>query len=638
MAFLFRKKKPNLDAAAQQKVGDDALQGQVDELQGEVNFLKKRLLSIQAKVPATTPHNSNASRQEQLPSMIEETASRGIVPASRSPFVAKSEGSRTISPTKRNGPKQVVSRPSVADIVIGHGAEIVEQIQDDEMWHSEASFRSNSMKAGSFASSKGDGEVFYKDGKKYRRVVRMVRSTGPADAALYSNKPSSTRSVSSSHGIEEVTEGHVQAMRAKYSMTSIASDVSTGSKSCADRKIGRANQGLRVRAVGDPNHIATPKHGEKKSVNQKQWDDRPSPLPLNGMPSNPWLRKDMNRTKSIDKARSIPEPPFLTQVESPWMKRDVLDNSRPLQHASSPFTNTKNLDVGTKLTYSKSSEDPSSLTTEKDRNGNQPAKQFYDDEKVTAKPYRRSVQAALEPESQQSNRAQAQREPASGSQIQSKATGKGYFDRSSQLDRIRQKGGQQEATKTANSSSKQEAAITSKSPNPMIKIDRGMKSDEASAGGSSTGTPRKYGGSNSTQLGTRPNSFPKAVREQDIKVAKNRTVAVQAPLAKMHESTQMRTQPKDFLKEIRKQDVKLKKPPTVAVQSPPAKMHGGSNGVPNDLLAGIRAGVPLKKIEKSTIQTPKQHSSSFLNEMLATFQQRKSECLSEQAKSGEFDF
>ncbi|KAL3913761.1 MAG: hypothetical protein SGILL_006364, partial [Bacillariaceae sp.] len=588
------------------KKKDDPTQASVEqpslsEEQQQILDLRNQLDRLERQIGSDQP-TKNVSARPSIASgnMNDSDLVRGIR-TPRNHSLTRSEANSKAGNQK--------PRRSVADIVINKDSSAGKHDQANAQWKMKGTDteRAPSIASKSVASSNRDGEVFYKDGKKYRRVVRKVQRPAASN---------SFRSTSSSHGIGEVTDGHVQGLVARYSMTSVTSEVSMNSRVSSASKTTAPRKSLQVRTVADTYPFLSPKQTNHRKTPHSQTDS-----------TNPWMRNTMRQQDAL-KVPNEPIRPSTPAAISEWMNNQ-----------------SNHVDAGTV-----------------DRSTKPNRRMGSSHGKPVSKAKKAPFQPGLFTASQTRDESRHEPPPEMKSTARQKMVSHHEPPRGMSNGKL--------AFRTAMESkemlpSRDEPTKTRKGKQPAFKAmeeSQGMVSSSHSPSKRSNGTsPSKNGVQRSSKIPTVKDKSPQRPVEKVTKPNHKEGKTTSAPRswkfpfsskpetkAPPPPSMGRSTQPVSLLDQIKKPDVTLKKLPPAAQQSHPAapakpvggtgkapgarggpkkQFHGkGKASDPGDLLAGIRAGVALKKIDKATVPARKTQSSP-MTQLLAQIQEKKAECL-----------
>ncbi|KAL3923354.1 MAG: hypothetical protein SGILL_001706 [Bacillariaceae sp.] len=634
MAFLFRKKKKTNDvqAALEREMQVDqppVTRDQVDVLQNEVHRLNKRLVSMAAKVPQKSSQGSRPSAA--LGSVEEESHLVRGLPTRRNQALTRSEAAEA----RDSG--HAGFKPSIAEIVVNKDSTRKKHQPVQSKWKSPHDNRSSSIASKqSLASSHGDGEVFYKDGKKYRRVVRMVQSTT-------TGANSSFRSFSSAHGREDINEGQVGNLIARYSMNSVTSEVSMNSRvSTASKKFANTKPTYRVHNVSDS--YFTPAQND----NRKKTSNRIEPRPAD---PNPWMRNKMQRDEL---------PSGGGRVAQPWTDRSTNRYGAPLQHSESHPSNARNREID--MAPSFETEKNSNLYgARRESNESRPRSSRNREIQMTSSfEKKQQFQAGLfnpsqEPEVRRetpSSRGKYQQVARPATKTFTPPEAPSFKQANAKHEVARMKVREQDVRPPPAMEESRPKPSQKREPKPeKAKEKRGFWGSRPAKPTKKSVPSKKGPPAVAGSARTPPVNLLKEIRKHDVKLTK---VPANDPVQRNPVPPRGRaSEPGSVMAGIRagaslKQPTKTQGRPSdpgdlmaairggVALQSPtprqPAMMQGRSSG-PGDLLADLKAGVALKKVDPSTIQAPKQQGG-HMSELIAKLQKKKADALRREQENG----
>jgi hypothetical protein len=615
MAFFFRKKKKNNSAPPEQPSLEDDRK-KIDTIQKELDRLKEQY-------GRSALQETNSSRPTCMSGRGDESHLVRGLPTPRNHSLTQFEAGRnalaSIEASKSG------TRQSIAEIIINNdpltGKYDPTEVQR-KCTHAE---RTSSIASKSIASSHGDGEVFYKDGKKYRRVVRIVKPAASNDLYPFVSTPSSFRSVSSAHGRDEVTDGHVQAMKARFSMNSVTSDVSMNSRVSSTSKTYGQKKTLRVRTVADSHPFLTPTQNDDRKTPMSQIEQSPAPFDL--VSDNPWMRNKLKQRDSSIADGGVTRPATPAAI-SQWVQRqsDHLDVRG--EAAKSHLTSSTHHKIQTDPFYGKASSISKKPPFPAD---------IFTPSQVTEGPHQNSLPVNMNPSATTSTTRQKLFSP--------------------QETPSKRKKNEKPPLKAMEESLK---LFSPQNPPPVMKASDTVHCAED--------RPSKITTVEDKPAKKSQNATTKRNKAQEITTMT--PTSWRLPFSKTEKKTPppsssgARTQPMNLLDQIKKQDVQLKKVPSAQERTSktPARSMGNVSNAgaqvgetrsgpkkpvrsqadvpdPGALMAGIRAGVALKKVDKSTTPAPKKHVSP-MTELLAKIQAKKAECLrkEQEADSDEIDW
>ena len=505
-------------------------------------------------------------------------------------------------------------RQSVAEIAINKDTS-EGTCRANGTWMTSHGERSSSIASKSITSDHGDGEIFYKDGKKYRRVVRMVRPVSK-DTSPLADTPTLFRSSSSAHGRKEVTDGHVQAMTARFSMNSVTSDVSMNSRVSSASKPRRPSKPIRVRTVAKSYPLLSPTQNNEPETQLGQTKRIPDPSSFSS--DNPWMRNKLVQqgTPKTVGPSSCPSTPAAIgewminqsyELNANKIPTNSVQYNRPVDSPyQKPFATPK------KATFQ-----PGIFTPSQKRNDSCQVGSSHDRHPQAIKSV--TKEELLLPCDEPSGIVKGN----TASKAAVKASCTPPFPRENPSMKLNDNS----RSKTGLRGSRNLPLVKDVSPKkPSEKVASTTRDEESKA---SAPWSWKF-------PFTKPEKETPPPTSMDLKREKK-----SPPPALMGR----RTQPVSLLDQIEKPDVQLKKIPDAPQKTSIAsanQFHSGpsSSGAPGPtkrfhpktgahdpsaLLAGIRAGVPLKKVEKTKPASTKHVST--MTRMLAELQEKKAECL-----------